>query len=304
MYLQFSCCQVEMIKHTPQHALISIAKGGESIKLSLMSSASWIRKIYYPLCENKDSSCVSALGLATSHLVSVTFWRLYLQASGAVNSQSKISRCQPRTWLNGGWVRAAGAGGLVHGRRHISVRLSCSGSLLKFQCQDPAWLTNKGQLCVWGQGDRQASEPVKWQEMAWGPVTPLQEQTQHYLTVHLWRRVGSFFWASMYTEIVSRVNTTTCTIVFFPSICLHVWTHLSRQRKMSEYVQVLYMWCVSLWEYNMQIWTHSLSLSYPFHLHLFICLPGLECGPVWVLSPLHLSLSSLHLSICWAWLLE
>lgn len=37
----------------------------------------------------------------------------------------------------------------------ISVRLSCSRSLLKFRRQDPAWLTNKGRLCVHTPSDRQ-----------------------------------------------------------------------------------------------------------------------------------------------------
>lgn len=53
------------------------------------------------------------------------------------------------------------AGSLVPVRGHISVRLSCTGSLLKFQYQGPAWLTNKGRLCERGLGDQQANGPVK-----------------------------------------------------------------------------------------------------------------------------------------------
>lgn len=75
--------------------------------------------------------------------------------------------------LNLGWVRPPEAGSLVPVSGRISVRLSCSTCLLKFQCKDPAWPTNKGRLCVQGLGNRQATKPVKWQEMAWRPVTPL-----------------------------------------------------------------------------------------------------------------------------------
>ncbi|TNN73448.1 hypothetical protein EYF80_016402 [Liparis tanakae] len=75
--------------------------------------------------------------------------------------QAVMSRCQHRTWVNVGRVRAAAAASVAPVRGRISVRLSCSGSLLKFQCQGPAWFANKGTLCVWSQGDRQASEPVK-----------------------------------------------------------------------------------------------------------------------------------------------
>lgn len=214
-------------------------------------------------------------------------------------SQSKISRCQPRTWLNGGWVRAAGAGGLMPGRRHISVRLSCSGSLLKFQCQDSAWLTNKGRLCVWGQGDRQASEPVKWQEMARGPVTPLQEQTQHYLTVRLQRCVGSLLWASMYTEIAAVVRTQqSAHSSFFLSNCLHVWAHLcSRKKNVRMCAGTVRVMCQSVRVQHAKMDTYYLipviSLPPPF-VHLMSWPWMWTC----VSSIPHLLLSSLYLSIC------
>ncbi|CAB1419613.1 unnamed protein product [Pleuronectes platessa] len=61
---------------------------------------------------------------------------------------------------------AAGAGSFVAVRGHSSVRSSCSGSLLKFQRQDPALLANKGRLCARGQGHRQASEPLSSPHLA------------------------------------------------------------------------------------------------------------------------------------------
>lgn len=196
-----------------------------------MSSASRKGKIYYHLCENKDSSCSSTLR-SLSNLVSVTLLRLNLKASQAVYSQLKLSRCQHRTWLNLGWVRTPGAGSLVPVRGHISVRLSCSASLLKFQCQDPAWPINKGRLCVQSLGNRQATTPVKWQEMAWRPVTSLQEQTQHYLT-EMHRLPPPLF--NVHRDSSHGMNTTICTLAslsFHLPACLHPFEQL--EKEMSE----------------------------------------------------------------------
>lgn len=148
-----------------------------------------------------------------------------------------------------------GAGSSVPVKGHISVRLSCSGSLLKFQCQDPTWLTNKGRLCVRGQGGQQAREPVKWQEMAWRPVTPLWEQTQHYLTFCPRRHAGSLFWASVYTETPATVRTQqSADPTTFLSICQTVCTHL-------------YIWDMSVCAGTVHVSVFVNTIFVSFHSH-------------------------------------
>lgn len=206
--------------------------------------------------------------MATRHLVGVTFCKLYLQTGRAANT---LLRCQHKLWLNGCWVRAVGAGSLVPVRGHISVRLSCSRSLLKFQSQDPAWLANKGLLCVWGQGDQQAGETVKWQAMARRPVTPPSVQTQHYLTVCLGRHADSL----QCTQCKGLgVNTLHTHFLFSPSACLGSLVHLDKTH-------------VSLYEYKckMQI-TPVISLQ-----PSFMCLSPRPRIRTWLPSPLHLCTS-------------